>query len=128
MVTYHGKSNGSAIPFGKHQKLWVVIWGDAVFLLFLACLADLDILCSGSFYHHVKFDSFIFMHKISSRVVCVNGKHPISPYLFWKQILKKQNIAYTKNCQEFLASQVPVLKRNKATNSSTSNLPLSGDE
>ena len=80
MVTYHGKSNGSAIPFGKHQKLWVVIWGDVVFLLFLACLADLDILCSGSFYHHVKFDSFIFMHKISSRVVCVNGKHPISPY------------------------------------------------
>ena len=80
MVTYHGKSNGSAIPFGKHQKLWAVIWGDAVFLLFLACSADLDILCSGSFYHHVKFDSFIFMHKIFTRVVCVNGKHPISPY------------------------------------------------
>ena len=80
MVTYHGKSNSSAIPFGKHQKLWAVIWGDAVFLLFLACSADLDILCSGSFYHHVRFDSFIFMHKISTRVVCVNGKHPISNY------------------------------------------------
>ena len=68
------------IPLGKHQKLWAVICGDAVFLLFLACSADLDILCSGSFYHHVKFDSFIFMHKISTWVVCVNGKHPISPY------------------------------------------------
>ena len=80
MVTYHDKSNGSAIPFGKHQKLWAMIWGDAVFLLFLACSADLDTLCSGSIYHHFKFDSFIFMHKISTRVVCVNGKHPISPY------------------------------------------------
>ena len=66
-------------PFRKHQKLWAVIWGNAVFLLFLACSADLDILCSGLFYHHVKFDSFIFMHKIFTRVVCVNGKHPISP-------------------------------------------------
>ena len=46
--------------------------------------------------------------------------------LFWKQILTKQNLASsTKNCQEFLASQVPVLKRNKATNSSTSNHPFS---
>ena len=44
--------------------------------------------------------------------------------LFWKQILTKQNIASTKNSQEFLASQVPVLKRNKATNSSTSNHPF----
>ena len=36
----------------------------------------------------------------------------------------KQNIASTKNCEEFLASQVPVLKRNKATNSSISNHPF----
>ena len=41
-----------------------------------------------------------------------------------KQILTKQNIASTKNCQEFLVSQVPVLKRNNATNSSTSNHPF----
>ena len=38
--------------------------------------------------------------------------------------LNKQNIVSTKNSQGFLASQVPVLKRNKATNSSTSNPPL----
>ena len=43
---------------------------------------------------------------------------------FGKQILTKQNIAFTKNCQDFLASQVPVLKRSKATNSSTSNHPF----
>ena len=36
----------------------------------------------------------------------------------------KQNIASTKICQSFLASQVPVLKRNKAPNSSTSNHPF----
>ena len=47
----------------------------------------------------------------------------LSP-LFSKQILMKQNIASTKTSQEFLASQVPVLKRNKATNASTSNHPF----
>ena len=46
----------------------------------------------------------------------------LSP-LFWKQILTKQNIASTKNSQEFLASQVPVLKRNKATNSTACTEP-----
>ena len=40
--------------------------------------------------------------------------------LFSKQILTKQNIASTKNSQEFLAYQVPILRKNKATNSSTS--------
>ena len=47
------------------------------FLLFLVCSADLDILCCGSFSDHVKFSGFIFMRKISSRVVCVIGKHPV---------------------------------------------------
>ena len=45
-----------AIPFEKHKKLWAVICGDAVFLLFLAGSADLDILCSEPFDHNVKFD------------------------------------------------------------------------
>ena len=30
------------------------IWGDAIFLLFLVCSVDLDILCGGSFSHHFK--------------------------------------------------------------------------
>ena len=64
------------IPFGKLQKMWAVIWGEAIFQLILVCSADLYILCSGSFFHHVKFYSFILMHKIFTRVVCVNGKHP----------------------------------------------------
>ena len=44
----------------------------------MRCPADLSIHCSGSFSHHVKFYSFffLFLHTISSRLVCVNGKHP----------------------------------------------------
>ena len=58
------------------QKIWAVIWGGAIFLLFLFCSVDLDILCRGSFYHHLKCNSWTFMHKISTRVGYVNGKHP----------------------------------------------------
>ena len=48
----------------------------------------------------------------------------IFPPLLDKNLNIRQNIASTKNCQEFLASQVPVLKRNKLTNSITSNHPF----
>ena len=41
---------------------------------------DLDILCSGLFSHQVKICSFMFMHKISTRVVCVNSKYPVCHY------------------------------------------------
>ena len=44
--------------------------------------------------------------------------------LFSKPILTRPNIASTKNSQEFLASQVSVLRRNKANKSSTSNRPF----
>ena len=51
------------VPFGKLQEIWGVFSGDAIFLLFLICSADLDILCSGSFSHLVKFCSFLFVHQ-----------------------------------------------------------------
>ena len=54
-----------ATLFGKLEKTWAVILGSAIFLLF-----------GGLFSHHVKFYIFLFMHKISTQVVCVNGKHP----------------------------------------------------
>ena len=44
--------------------------------------------------------------------------------LFLKSILTKQIILSMKNSQEFLTSQVSVLRRNKATNSCTSNRPF----
>ena len=65
-----------AIPFGKPQKIWALIFSDAIFPFFSVCSADLDILCSGSFSRLVKFYSFKFVHKKSTRVVCVNGEHP----------------------------------------------------
>ena len=65
-------------PFGKLLKIWAVIRGNAIFLLFLVCSAELAVLCNASFSHQVKFYSFVFMHNISTRVVCVNGKHPWS--------------------------------------------------
>ena len=56
----------------------------------------------------------------SSNLLCVY------PSLFAIQpTLTKQNIAYTKNSQQFLASQVSVLRGNKANNSSASNIPFS---
>ena len=64
--------------FGKPLKIWAVIKGDAIFLLFLVCSAELVVLCNASFSHQVKFYSFVFMHNISTRVVCVNGEYPWS--------------------------------------------------
>ena len=43
-----------AMPFGKLQKTWAVIFG-------------------GLFSHDVQFHSFMFMRKISTQVVCASG-------------------------------------------------------
>ena len=48
----------SAMTFGNLPKIWAVIWGDAIFLLFSVCSVDFDLLCSGSFSHHDKFFQF----------------------------------------------------------------------
>ena len=48
-------------PFGKLLKIWVVIRGNAIFLLFLVCSAELVVLCNASFSHQVKFYSFVFL-------------------------------------------------------------------
>ena len=48
------------IPLGKLQKTWAVILGNAL------------VLCGGLFSHHIKFYSFMFLHKISIGVVCFN--------------------------------------------------------
>ena len=68
------------IRFGKPQKTWAVIRGDAILSLLLVCSAELDVLCSASFSLRVKFYSLMFMHKISTRVVYVKGKQPSAPY------------------------------------------------
>ena len=68
----------ATVLFGKLLKIWAVIRGNAIFLLFLVCSAELVVLCNASFSHQVKFYSFVFMDNISTRVVCVNGKLPWS--------------------------------------------------
>ena len=67
--------------YGSRHSAWeaseeAVFCDEVIFLLFLVCSADLGIVWSGSSSHHVKFYSFVFMHRISTRVVCVNCKHP----------------------------------------------------
>ena len=48
-------------------------WFVQVFNSFLVFSADLDVLCGGLFSHNVSFYSFMFLHKIFTRVVCVYG-------------------------------------------------------
>ena len=47
------------------------------------------------------------------------------PFSFQNKISKKQVMASTESSYQFLAPKVPVLRRNKATNSSTSTDPFS---
>ena len=65
-----------AIPFGKLQKIWAVIRGDAIFLLFEVSLADVNIFYNNSLSRNLAFNCFMFMPEISNRMVFVNGKHP----------------------------------------------------
>ena len=46
------------------------------------------------------------------------------PFSFQNKISTKQVIASTESSYQFLAPKVPVLRRNKATNSSTSTDPF----
>ena len=68
------------VPFrlGSLRKYGLWFEGDITFPLFFVCSADLDVFCSGLFSHHVKFYSFMFMQKVYTRMVCVNGKNPQS--------------------------------------------------
>ena len=56
--------------------------------------------------------------------ISIYQTHFVVVPLFSKSIITRQIILSTKNSQEFLASQVSVLRRNKATNSSTCDRPL----
>ena len=86
------------------QYIWAVFWGDAIFLLFLVCLAVLNILRSGLLFQHINFYSFMpFMHKISTWVVRVNGKHP---KLVQQQRQQQQQQQESKACFKRRATTV----------------------
>ena len=81
----HEKSRNSVwkikwlTPFrlGSFRKYGLWLEGIQYFSTLLVCSADSDTdIAMGSSFHHVKFHSFIFMHKIFTQVVCVSGKHP----------------------------------------------------
>ena len=77
-------------------------------LFSLFCCFGYFIHCGGSFSQHVKFYSFIFMHKISSRVICVNGKHPLVYWLVLNRFLAdKWEIMIPFPCTG--TSKIPVL-------------------
>ena len=64
-------------PLGRVQKIIYRLWFVAMhffFKIFLGFSAHLDVTCSQPFSHHVKFYSFMFVNKIPTRLVCVNGK------------------------------------------------------
>ena len=79
-----------AIPFGKLQKIWAVIRGDAIFLLFEVSLADVDIFYNNSLSRNLAFNCFIFTPEISNRMVFVNGKHPWCTMYKVKKMLEFQ--------------------------------------
>lgn len=67
-----------AIPSGKVQKNTDSDLTRCKFSLFIL-FSKLGYTCSDSHSHHVnfyKFICFMFMHRIFTRMVCVNSKHP----------------------------------------------------
>ena len=77
--------------FTEKYGLWFAA-NPAIFPLFLVCLDDLDIFCSGSFSHHVKFQSFIqlFGERLSDKVHATTLKGIVGGLsaLFFKEIWK----------------------------------------
>ena len=70
-----GKSNGSRHSVWKALEKMGSDMRRASFQLLLVCLIDLNLFWRGSYSHLVKFYRFMLVHKISTRVVCVNGEH-----------------------------------------------------
>ena len=71
-----------AIPFGKLQKIWALIWGESTFQLFLAsCSADVDILCGGSFSYSSNFIVLCLCTRFPPGWFFVNGIIKSTPNL-----------------------------------------------
>ena len=63
------------VLFEKVRKICAVFSGDAIFLVFLVCSANFDILCSSSL-SNLPNNSFMIIEKTPTRLVRVNAKHP----------------------------------------------------
>ena len=82
------------IPLGKLQKIWPVIWREAIFPLFFICSVHLDIVWGRSYSHHVRFYNFMFMHKISTQEVsqCLFEFIVYSGLLFLKKVFAMHTV------------------------------------
>ena len=66
-----GKSNGSRHSVWKVLEKMGSDLRRTSFQLLLVCLIDMNLFCRGSYSYLVKFYRFMLVHKISTRVVCV---------------------------------------------------------
>ena len=69
------------------------------------CVAHLDILCSGSFSHHVQFYSFMFTYahrRFSPKWFVWNGKEPVSSFAMFVQRHVEVNEVLTEVCLVFI--------------------------
>ena len=82
--TYHlhgnnGNPNGSRSNFRKYGLLFEAMqffyYFQSVKLIWIYFVTG-----RSQFFHYVKLYGLIFMHKISTRVVCVNGEHAKSKF------------------------------------------------
>ena len=81
-----------SIPFGVLLKLWVSGQSDAFLFLLLGFTADVHTFC--------KLNHFVFMPKISIRVVCVKGKHPLLPeFIIYCWVTKVLPVLFSYFCR-----------------------------
>ena len=102
------------------------LWG------LFAEVSEKSVLGFWNYWHFFKKCGFkhtplsqMFLYLKEDKRMSIYQTHFVFVPLFSKHTLTRQIIILsTKNSQEFLASKVSVLRRNKATNSSTSNRPF----
>ena len=77
----------------------------------------------GEYSSQYKKNNFMLIAGQDKIISCYQTYFVLVP-LFSKPILTRQIVSSTKNSQEFLASLVSCLRKNNATNSSTSSRPF----
>ena len=96
-----GKTSGSCHSNWKASENTRCDLRRCNFPILFSLFSHLDIVCSWLFSHSVKFSSFILKHKISTRVVCINGKHPRCPFyrgVFLIEVfVKRQSSVYIQD-------------------------------
>ena len=100
------------LPFGKLQKTWAVIRGDAIFLLFLVCSGDLDIHCIITSFlsdtRELEVWSFCILGQWFAQIFRVN-RH------YWVKALRKTNLIASSHFKREESSLPVDLPRSKTS-------------